>query len=163
MALVDTKAFWLPRSFVAPLVTPVLWVPVSWLVVHTHFLHLHRVLGPWRHAPQLLTVLGRDEQLDDAVVRDWGLSLGESRYGEVKFGKVVSGADVAGLVPVVEVTYHCYIFGIGDPFTHLDTGRERSVQYIILLLLQNMCSAIQPFYTIFIHLYYYCDTWPDRN
>ena len=43
---VDTKAFWLSWSFVSPLVTSILWVPMPGLVVYAHFLDLNGVFSP---------------------------------------------------------------------------------------------------------------------
>ena len=119
VTLVDSKALRPWWSLVSPLVTSIFRVPMSGLVIHTHFFYLDSVLCPGRHSPELLPIPGRDEKLDYAVVRDRRFPSGESGNRQAKFPKIVLGADMARLVPFVEVANDCYCLRIGHPLTHL--------------------------------------------
>ena len=136
VTLVDSKALRPWWSFVSPLVTSVFWVPMSGLVIHTHFFYLDSILCPGGHSPELLPIPGCDEKLDYAVVRNRGLPLGESGNCQAEFPEIIPGADMARFVPFVEIANNCHCLRIGNPLTHLhavtDKGMFMCLQYAYL-------------------------------
>ena len=52
-------------------------------------------------------------------MRDRGFPLRECWNCETESFEIVFGTHVAGLVPVIEVTYYCHTLSVGYPFTNL--------------------------------------------